>query len=397
MSQPRKIHREHFSNPETGRRADSPESSKSSAGGQINHLEDTMKRQFSQKKKTLILTRRGFLQQSACGALGLTLAGKFAAGAAVPSVRSGPGQKSRVVLARHSKVIDAAGRVQQPLLTEMLDKALTAFTGRGTIADAWREYISPEDVVGLKINTLGLNDLRGSEALLHFPAMIAALSAGLNQAGVPDKNIVVWDRSDQELESAGLRIQKEPGRMRILGNNLTRREPGVGFHPDSHAVGDKTTRLSRILTDICTAVVNVPVIKTHGSAGFTCALKNQYGSIDNAREFHSNNCTNPGIPEVNKIPIIRNKQKLIVCDALLTAIDSGPRWRRSFLRPFGAILIATDPVALDTVTLGILDELRAADGLPALSGRIVHLPLAEKLELGTNQSGNIDLVKLDLG
>ena len=76
----------------------------------------------------------------------------------------------------------------------------------------------------------------------------------------------------------------------------------------------------------------------------TGSIKNHFGSIDNPREFHPNNATNPGIPEINVIPVIRDKQKLIIADALLCVFDGGPRWNRDKICVNNEIIIGTDPV-----------------------------------------------------
>lgn len=342
------------------------------------------------------LSRRHFIKQSAFGVLGLSLSGGLTS-SIPPSLSDKTGGNSKIILVKHSKVVDEAGKIQQPLLQEMLNKAITTFTGKNSLSDSWLQLISPEDVIGLKLNTLGLMDIEGTDYNQHFPAMVAAIASSLQKAGVKEENLVVWDRSEEELKSAGFAIQKEQGRMRVMANNITRREPSFGFNPKSHAVGDRTSRVSRILADMCTALINIPVIKTHSNAIFTCALKNHYGSIDNPREFHATNCTEPGIPEVNAIPVIRNKQRLIICDALLIPTESGPRWRRRFIRPYGGILVGTDPVAVDTVALKILDQLRMKDSMTPISGHVPHIPLSEKLGLGTNEDSKIEIVNLDLG
>jgi uncharacterized protein (DUF362 family) len=348
------------------------------------------------------IPRRRFLKQSALAAAGLA--------AGVPLVRAGnrlPGPafrtvpaaaaKSKVVWIHHSMVIDAAGRVEAPLLQEMLDKALTAFTGKSSISDAWRQFVTPEDVVGLKLNTLGLSAIRGMDYIQHFPAIIGALSSGLQKAGVKESQLVVWDRSEEEMKDAGLTIQAEPGAIRYLANKSGMRDREGKYDSTRHPVGSKSSRLSAILTDICSVVINVPIPKTHGQAAFTHALKMHYGTIDNAFELHANGCSKPGIAEVNAIPIIRQKQKLVVSDALLMAIEAGPRWDRRFIRPAGGLLVGTDPVAVDAVALSLLDEKRVADGMEAIAPRVSHIALAEELGLGNGRLENIDLVKIELG
>jgi uncharacterized protein (DUF362 family) len=303
--------------------------------------------------------------------------------------------KSRVVLVRHPAVIDASGKVQMPLLLNILDKAITTFSGKSTVADGWRQFVSPDDVVGLKINTLGLQEIRGTDYTQHFPAFAEAMAAGLRAAGVKDGNIVVWDRSEEEMESAGLTIQKDPGRMRFIANKGGRLSTG-DYAPTTYPVGSGSSRVSAILADICSVVINVPVPKTHGKSMFTGALKNHYGTIDNPSQFHADGCCNPGIAEVNAILIIRKKEKLVVSDALLIVPESGPRWRRSFIRPFGGVIVGTDPVAVDAVALQIIDDAREKDGMERLAAQVKHLPLAEALGLGNSRLENIDLISITL-
>jgi uncharacterized protein (DUF362 family) len=162
-------------------------------------------------------------------------------------------------------------------------------------------------------------------------------------------------------------------------------------------VGKSSSRVCSILADQCTSLINIPVPKTHGGSTFTGSLKNHYGTIDNPSELHPNSCTNPGIPEVNTIPMIRDKQKLIICDAMLVAIEGGPRWNRRFTKSYGGILVGTDPVAIDTIALKILDEKRAEDGMDPIAPHARHIPLSAELGLGTDNPDNIELLKLELG
>jgi len=345
------------------------------------------------------IPRRQFLKQSALAAAGLAATGRLASAGRGPAFKTIPAvsAKSKVVWVHHAKVVDAAGRVEAPLLQEMLDKAMTAFTGKNSSADAWRQFVAPEDIVGLKINTLGLTAIRGMDYLQHFPAIIGALSSSLGKAGIKASNIVVWDRSEEEMKEAGLTIQPEPGVMRVIANKAARRDRDGKYDPTRHPVGNKSSRLSAILTDICSAVINVPIPKTHRQSVFTNALKMHYGTIDNAFEFHANGCSKPGIAEVNTIPLIRQKQKLVVSDALLMAIEAGPRWDRRFIRPAGGLLVGTDPVAVDAVALKMLDEKRVAEGMEAIAPQVSHIALAEELGLGNSRMENIELIKIEMG
>lgn len=339
------------------------------------------------------LSRREFIKKTSLGTLAVATAGHLPAKILDP-FNTTSGTKSKVVLVYHSEVVDEAGRIQQPLLQKMVDKGVIAFSGENTIADAWGKYFSADDIVGLKVNALGMADLEGMDYAQHFPAVTNAIASGLKKAGVKEGNMIIWDRSEEELSQAGFTINRELTAMRVIGNKKRRRGSDAQFNAKSYPVGKSSSRVCSILADRCTALVNIPVPKTHGSAAFTGALKNHYGTIDNPSELHPNSCTNPGIPEVNTIPMIRDKQKLIVYDAMLVAIEGGPRWRRRFTKPYGGILVGTDPVAIDTVALKILDQKRKEEGMDPIAPRALHIPLSAKLGIGTDNLDNIELVKL---
>jgi uncharacterized protein (DUF362 family) len=352
-------------------------------------------------------TRRRFLKETAFAAAGLAAAGKIGKAGTVGSALEGLGagepravaaaaaDRSKVVLVRSKAVVAADGKVEYALFESMLDKAMTTFVGNSSATDAWKKFVSLDDVVGLKVNTLGCADIKGMDYTQHFGAAVGAVAGALKKTGVADKNIVVWDRSEEEMKEAGFTMQSDPGSMRFIANKVTRRDAG-DYAETAYPVGSLTSRVSRILDEVTTSMINICVPKTHGGSIFTNSLKNHYGTIDNPGRMHANNCSNPGIPEVNAIPIIRKKQKLVVSDALLMVIEAGPRWDRRFIRPFGGILVGTDPVAVDAVALSLLDDLRKAEGMEPIAPRVPHIRLAGELGLGKSDLADIDLVTVNV-
>ncbi len=304
---------------------------------------------------------------------------------------------SKVVIVRHGKAIDAAGNVSHAIVQQMLDEAMVAFTGKSTAKDAWNTVIKPKDIVGLKINTLGLMSIKGTALVSHYSAVNVAIAGSLKAAGVPDGNLIVWDRTDGELINAGLTLQKEAGSLRVMGTEQKHGVPNIGYSAETYPIGDKSSRVSRILTEGCTVCINVPLLKAMGGTGISGCLKNHYGTIDNPRELHANHCTNPGIPEVNAIPVIRQKQRLIICDALLGLFEGGPWWQAANTWPFGGLIVGTDPVAVDTVVRGILNEKREIEKLPSNTDRSIHIDLSAKLGLGNDNLSNITVVRKNLG
>lgn len=343
------------------------------------------------------LTRRDFLKTASISAAGLSILG------AIPVnvkglVNSSYRIKSRIVLVRSSSVINEEGIVDTSLLMEMLEKGIMKYSDSKSAAIFWKNNFGKKENIGLKVNTLGLDSIAGTTLTNHFDAFTKSIVESCKKADLPEENFIVWDRSEEELKSAGYTIQKEKGKTRVLGCVETRRgDGGFGYTEEEYPVGDKKTRLTKIFTEMCDSIINIPLIKDHGTAGFTGALKNHYGTIDNAREFHSNNCTSPGIPEVNIIPIIRKKQKLIITNALSCVFNGGPRWDRKFMWNYGGILIGTDPVAIDTVMFNIINEKRKLEGLSPISENVAkHIRLASELGFGTNNINEIDLLEVNL-
>lgn len=343
------------------------------------------------------LTRRKFIKAASISAAGLSFIG------ALPSdlkkvLNSKPYKiKSRIVLIKNPDVINQDGIVDSSLLIEMLEKAIMKYSGEKSAANFWKNNFSKDEIIGLKVNTLGVSPIAGTTLTNHFDAFTKTIIESCTKAGLPDKNFIIWDRSEEELISAGFTIQKEKDKTRVLGCVETRRGGGgFGYTDEDYPMGDKKTRLTKILTEMCSSIINIPLIKDHGMAGFTGALKNHYGTINNANEFHSNNCTSPGIPEINTIPIIQKKQKLIIADALSCVFNGGPRWDRKFMWNYGGILIGTDPVAIDTVMFNILNEKRKFEGMTPISENIAkHIRLASELGLGTNNINEIDLLEVN--
>ena len=331
-------------------------------------------------------SRRQFLKKSALGVMGISLASR-----AFPAFKN---PLNKVVLVRHENVIESSGHAQPGLVEEMLNRAMTELTGV-SLEETWKQFFSPDDVIGLKVNMNSLSNWGNTGFASHYPALTSAIINSCQASGIGEEQFIIWERSVGELKGAGYTPNDQEGKLRILGTNESRREPGgIGFHPESFPVGDQSSRVSRILTDLCTSMINVPVLKSHRGSGITAALKNHFGSIDNPGSYHDSNCNNPGIAEVNAIPVIRKKQRLVICDALQAVYEGGPGWTPGYVWPYGVILVGTDPVAIDRVCLDILNEKRIESGLQSASPYSGHIDLSAKLGLGVVDLKKIDLVEI---
>jgi uncharacterized protein (DUF362 family) len=296
-------------------------------------------------------TRRPFLKQTFL--LGSTVAA-FKQGdgraEAVPSDSAEVG-RSRVVIARDGKIRSAGTGFDSARLAQLLDHSLQAAFNCDSPLEAWKKVVRPGEVVGLKVNCLG-----GRGNATH-PELVEAITERLRQAGITE--IVIWDRQNSDLERARFKIAEHGSGLRCFGNDV------MGFEEDLATFGKAGSLLCQTLTRVCDAVINLPVLKDHGIAGVTLALKSMFGAIHNPNKYHSD-AGNPYVADVNAFPAIRQKVRLHICDGLNAQYDGGPSFMPQWMWPFNGLLVSRDPVALDYVGWKIIEKKRAEMGAPSL-------------------------------
>ena len=102
------------------------------------------------KSKRYEVSRRAFLAGSAVGAFGLALgAGKGALSQEVDAP-----DKSKVVVVRAPSLPTAEKGQVPALVQDMVNKSVTELTGKSSVAEAWRELVSPSETIAIKINGL---------------------------------------------------------------------------------------------------------------------------------------------------------------------------------------------------------------------------------------------------
>lgn len=334
------------------------------------------------------MDRRGFLRTSIVAASAAGMAGW------VRPAHAQPNGKSRVVLVRNTDMATTTDTDKiRRMLMDMAHEGVRAFVGGdATKEDAWRKFINPEDVVGVKITGI-------SPPMSSHPAIADAVAEGASFCGVAPKNVIVFDKEDRDLIMSGFTVNRGGNDVQCYG---TVGPPGsgfVGYEENQTFRRDTAYHLSRIVSRQCTALVNIPVIKDHSFAGLTCALKNHFGCIDNPNTFHKVNHCCEAIADVNRDPNILNKQRLIICDARAFQYEGGPSFKPQYLQPYFALMVATDPVAMDVIALELVDMCREKNGLKPLMSRVnapKHVAECARQRLGTDVRAQIDLVVRDL-
>src|SRR2546425_753195 len=141
-------------------------------------------------------TRRHCLKSLAAGLAAVQLPAQVSSKAdwrrrAMPGLYRG-----RVIAVRNPAAI-VSGQFQREPIRQMIRKGMAELTGTDGGADAWRQFVGPGDVVGIKVNPVG------QPHVISSPEVIREIIGGLNSAGVKPKEIVVYDRYRAQFFRAG--------------------------------------------------------------------------------------------------------------------------------------------------------------------------------------------------
>jgi uncharacterized protein (DUF362 family) len=333
-------------------------------------------------------SRRDFLKEAATGAVVLGAQGGLGLTRAFePRTEQ---EKSKVIIARDAALHGPDGILDERRVGDLLDRAIVAHTGRKRPVDAWKHIVlegrARDKVIGLKTNGLG------GKGISTHAVLVFAIAERLQRAGVKPGNILVWDRTARDLEACGLTINADPNRVRCFGSDV------AGFEDAVEKWGSSQARFSRILTRECAMVINLPILKDHSGAGVTFAMKNMYGVVERPQDLHVGGC-NPGVADLNAFPVIRNKIKLTIGDAMSSVYEGGPGFRPEHLWQPNALIVGEDRVAIDQVAWGILEKKRAEVGLKTFEAagrppRYIATAADSAHALGVNDPQRIQLVEI---
>ena len=276
--------------------------------------------------------------------------------------------RGRVVEIREPKAI-VGNRVSQPMVRRMVERAMTELTGEQLVRDAWTKFIDPKDIVGIKINP------SGAPACCSSPEVIREIIDGLRSVGVPLRNIVIYDRYSYEMDIGSYQTLLPTG-VRIVGIQDAFANGIVGYDPnvycDANFFGEWETRsyMARMVAHEVTKIINVPTMKDHSASGVTGALKNlAYGTFNNVARTHRapHSFTNPLIGLMCTVEPLRSKAVLHIMDGMRQVWHGGPLTQvQDFIEQPGILMVATDPVAMDTIELEVIEKKRREHGAPSV-------------------------------
>jgi uncharacterized protein (DUF362 family) len=296
-----------------------------------------------------------------------------------PGAKSAP-SRSLVAIGRRSGLVTAAGALEGKLLESGLGAAVARAAGEKTPVAAMRRLFKSNDIVGIKVNTLG------GRGVSTRPEVALQLAAWLQAAGVPADHISIWDRSDRELRSAGYTLSQSG--VRVFGTN--------DAWGDLVDWGPSASRFARLIEQDLTAVISCAILKDHYLAGVTLSMKNWYGVVHNPNKMHEDGC-NPFVAPLSAHKVIRGKLRLNVVDGALGQANGGPSRVPRFAWPFSGFLASTDPVATDAVGWRLLEARRKEIGLPTLAAERReprYIAEAAKLGLGVADPARIEQLEV---
>jgi uncharacterized protein (DUF362 family) len=319
------------------------------------------------------ITRRGLLTGILGTATAAALHGREGRGA--------DAGRAKVVRVESARIWKGEKRDPQ-VIAEMVNRGMTALTGKANAADAWKAFFKPGMRVGLKVNLLG------RPLLFTAREMTEAVAAGVIGAGVKPSDVIVWDRHGDHFGPTD--YAPGPGR---LGETIR-----VGGQYDAARAVQASggvAPIDRIATDHTDVTVNLPIMKDHGGAGVTLALKNiAFGCYSHHREAHGGNC-DPFIAEAYEHYVTQTRLPLHILDATRCCFDQGPQPRNpDVIWNENAIYLATDPVAMDVVCREVILKKRQEAGVADKRRQARHVETAAEKKLGVGDPARIDLVTL---
>ncbi|MCP4147579.1 MAG: DUF362 domain-containing protein [bacterium] len=315
-------------------------------------------------------------------------------------------------------------KVNALVVKKMMEKGITSLTGKN-MQDSFGLFFKKDDIVGIKVNPVG-GTLQSTR-----PELVEAVIAWLKQGGVPAKNIIIWDRTDFLLPTAGYTKERFPG-IGIEGlhtmdlKNFSKKDADNSLWLDKngkhvsegnfdkdvyyfadvdgpkelpylhqHVFNGKYSYFGKLLTKKLTKIINLPVFKNTGN-GASMATKNLgYAAVCNTGRLHKplffDVCT-----EVLAFPAVRDKLVLNILDGLRGQYDGGPMPNAQFTYDYNTMFFATDPFAMDLVGHNRLVEKRRemkVKGLNEHPRYTQYLRDAEKLGLGIGDIKKITHIK----
>jgi uncharacterized protein (DUF362 family) len=261
---------------------------------------------------------------------------------------------------------------------EMLEKALEALGGIEKFVKRGQKLVIKPNIGWDRAPELAGNT---------NPELIGALVKKCLQAGA--SKVTVFDHTCDEWKkcytASGIEAAvKAAGGVMAPGNEEKYYGTEVTL---PGAVSLKKAKIHDALVE-ADAWINVPILKHHGGAKLTCAMKNYLGIVWDRQFFHKNDLQQC----IADICLYPKKPVLNVVDAYRVLFRNGPQGISATDSQLVKTLIAsTDIVAADTAALQFFNQIEKLE-LEAVK----HITIGESLKLGSTDLKNMNIKRIKI-
>lgn len=311
--------------------------------------------------------------------------------------------RAQIVIVEDEHATDAfkprADRIQA-----MINRGITNLTGKLTPREAWLSFVTTQDIVGIKVySNPGPNS--GTR-----PAVAAAVAQGLIAAGLPPDNIIVWDKTENDLRAAGFFELREQLGIRVAASASAGYDEtnyyetsliGSLVYGDSEfgKTGDgigKKSFVSKLVTRKLTKIINLTPLLNHNEAGVCGNLYSlALGSVDNTLRFEGDpRRLATAVPEIFALPALYDRVALNIVDALISQYEGGQRGLLHYSVVLNQLRFSRDPVAMDLLSIKELDRQRRNARAPNVRPNLELYRNATLLELGVSDLSKMQIETL---
>ncbi|MCD8044494.1 MAG: DUF362 domain-containing protein [Tannerellaceae bacterium] len=259
----------------------------------------------------------------------------------------------------------------------LLDKALEEMGGIG-------KYIKKGQKVVIKPN-IGWDrtpELAGNTNPELIKALVKkCLDAGASKVTVFDHTCDEWRKC---YNSSGIEAAvKEAGGIMAPGNE----EKYYKEVAIPNGVKIKSAKIHEALLE-ADAWINVPILKNHGGAKLSSAMKNYMGIVWDRRFFHQNDLQQC----IADICTWQKKPVLNIVDAYRMMHQNGPQGKSAAdVATLKSIIISPNIVAIDTAALGLFNQVKKLD-----MEAVGHIGKGEELKLGSTNLEKVNIKRIRL-
>ncbi len=250
-------------------------------------------------------------------------------------------EKSRVILIRDKELFNPEGNLNPDVVQQMLDKAVMQLAEANDAEVAWKKFIKPLDIVGIKTN--------------------------------------VWNY---------LPTPKE------LENAIEQRVKDCGVKPSDISINDRGI-LNDPVFKRATAFINTRPMRTHDWSGVGTCLKNYIQFCPDPPSLHPDSCADLAKPWF--YPNVKGKTRLNILVMFSPMYHNvGPtHYSQKYIWKYNGMIVSADPVAADATGMRIIQAKRKkefGEDRP-INPPPKHIAIADKkYHLGNSEMENIDLV-----